>query len=84
MEWEEDNADFTCGLCNKLETDQHKLLICMYCFAAVHLECKGIRGMAVVLGKILTSAQQNVPKYTKKLLKCNKMINLFFHQSVIN
>lgn len=47
MEWEDDNADFTCGLCNKLETDQHKLLICMYCFAAVHLECKGIRGMAV-------------------------------------
>ena len=42
MDWE-----FSCGLCSNSESDQNKLLICLYCFAAVHLECKGIRGMAV-------------------------------------
>lgn len=45
MDWD-DNESMPCGLCNSVESDQNKLLICLYCFAAVHLDCKGIRGVA--------------------------------------
>ena len=44
MDWD-DNVSMSCGLCNNDETDQNKLLVCLYCFAAVHLECKGVRGV---------------------------------------
>lgn len=42
----DDYESIVCGLCNSIEPDQNKLLICLYCFAASHLECKGIRGVA--------------------------------------
>lgn len=45
MEWD-DNEGLSCGLCSNTEHDQNKLLICLYCFAAVHLDCKGIKGVA--------------------------------------
>lgn len=36
-----------CTVCTQQEVDPKKLITCMYCFASVHLKCRGIMGSAI-------------------------------------